>query len=358
MNRPSTLLPASSSSKSTSASRPRTPTQQKFSTFTTTVLTRAEITTPTLLLALIYIHRARPYLHIALEEWALERVFLGALIVASKYANDSTLKNVHWALCTGVFGKRDVGRIEREFLAVLEWDLGVTESEVLGLWEGLEWAVEEKEREEREKRAKLEREKMRQLELLERQREQQQRQQQKSASKFFLGERSSRQPSPPPLPVKPRNHRRSHLAVDALALPSSRTHGHSPSSSSMSSSSSSSSDSPSPTTPEDFQTQYIVIQDGEADHSSPRGVPVVTPPKKRGFTATTMELLKSFPFPGHHHHSHQQLPTAKRHDREFSQPHPYAYTLPDYPQHIKHGRYATEGSHRSVKRLPLRVVSS
>ncbi|KAJ6480793.1 hypothetical protein C8R47DRAFT_1018787 [Mycena vitilis] len=109
----------------------------KFSTFVSTVLTRAEVTPATMLVALVYIARARPHLSIALEEWALERVFLGATIVASKYTNDSTLKNVHWALCTGVFGKRDVGRIEREFLDVLDWQLGVDEADVLAHHEGL-----------------------------------------------------------------------------------------------------------------------------------------------------------------------------------------------------------------------------
>jgi hypothetical protein len=109
----------------------------KFATFVSTVLSRAEVTLPTLLVSLVYIHRARPHLSIALEEWALERVFLGALICASKYTNDSTLKNVHWALCTGVFGKRDVGRIEREFLDVLDWELGVREADLLAHHEGL-----------------------------------------------------------------------------------------------------------------------------------------------------------------------------------------------------------------------------
>ena len=52
-------------------------------------------------------------------------MFLGALILASKYLNDSSLKNAHWALCTGVFGRRDVARIEREFLEVLDFELGV-----------------------------------------------------------------------------------------------------------------------------------------------------------------------------------------------------------------------------------------
>ncbi|KAJ7685779.1 hypothetical protein DFH06DRAFT_50599 [Mycena polygramma] len=109
----------------------------KFTSFVSTVLSRAEVTPPTLLVALAYTHRARPHLSIALEEWALERVFLGALIAASKYTNDSTLKNVHWALCTGVFGKRDVGRIEREFLDVLDWELGVREADLLAHHEGL-----------------------------------------------------------------------------------------------------------------------------------------------------------------------------------------------------------------------------
>ncbi|KAJ7706839.1 hypothetical protein B0H17DRAFT_1325637 [Mycena rosella] len=111
--------------------RTRSPYHAKFTTFVSTVLARAEVTPPTVLTALVYVARARPHLSIALEEWALERVFLGALIAASKYTNDSTLKNVHWALCTGVFGKRDVGRIEREFLGVLDWELGVSEADLM-----------------------------------------------------------------------------------------------------------------------------------------------------------------------------------------------------------------------------------
>ncbi|KAF7313165.1 Cyclin N-terminal domain-containing protein [Mycena kentingensis (nom. inval.)] len=116
--------------------RPHTPRatsqyRKRFTSFAATVLTRAEVTTSTVLSTLVYLARARPHLSIALEEWALERVFLGALIVASKYTNDSTLKNVHWALCTGVFGKRDVGRIEREFLEVLDWELAIREADVL-----------------------------------------------------------------------------------------------------------------------------------------------------------------------------------------------------------------------------------
>jgi len=86
---------------------------------------------PVVLATLVYLDRAKPHLHIALEEWANERVFLGALIVASKYLNDSSLKNVHWAVCTGVFGKRDIGRIEREFLDVLDFELSITEDDIM-----------------------------------------------------------------------------------------------------------------------------------------------------------------------------------------------------------------------------------
>ncbi|KAI0034034.1 hypothetical protein K488DRAFT_36847, partial [Vararia minispora EC-137] len=105
--------------------------QSAFASLVHNVLTRAEVEMPVVLSTLAYLDRAKPHLHIALEEWANERVFLGALIVASKYTNDSSLKNIHWAMCTGIFGKRDIGRIEREMLAVLDWDLNLSEADVL-----------------------------------------------------------------------------------------------------------------------------------------------------------------------------------------------------------------------------------
>ncbi|KAI9508461.1 hypothetical protein F5148DRAFT_906016 [Russula earlei] len=102
-----------------------------FSALVHNVLARAEVELPVVLTTLVYLNRARPHLHIALEEWANERVFLGALIVASKYLNDSTLKNLHWAVCTGVFGKRDIGRIEREFLDVLDFELSISQDDIM-----------------------------------------------------------------------------------------------------------------------------------------------------------------------------------------------------------------------------------
>ena len=62
-----------------------------FATCVRNVLERAEVEIPVVLAALAYLDRAKPHLHIALEEWANERVFLGALIVASKVRHISHL---------------------------------------------------------------------------------------------------------------------------------------------------------------------------------------------------------------------------------------------------------------------------
>ncbi|KAJ7634351.1 hypothetical protein FB45DRAFT_829573 [Roridomyces roridus] len=110
---------------------PRFRRSRRFTSFVSTVLSRAEIPLATVLVTLHYVTRARPQLTIAVSKYALERVFLGALVCAAKYTNDSTLKNVHWGMCTGIFGTGDIGRIEREFLEVLDWELGFTEEELL-----------------------------------------------------------------------------------------------------------------------------------------------------------------------------------------------------------------------------------
>lgn len=56
----------------------------KFTKFVTDVFQKAEVKLPVILLMLVYIDRAKPHLQIALEQWAFERVFLGALILANK----------------------------------------------------------------------------------------------------------------------------------------------------------------------------------------------------------------------------------------------------------------------------------
>ncbi|KAL4251775.1 hypothetical protein ABKN59_004604 [Abortiporus biennis] len=98
--------------------------------FMTRVVYKAEIKISVLLVTLVYIERAKHFLHISTNQWANERVFLGALMTAYKYVNDASLKNYHWSVCTGCFGIGDVGRVEREFLAVLDYCLSFTEDDI------------------------------------------------------------------------------------------------------------------------------------------------------------------------------------------------------------------------------------
>ena len=56
----------------------------EFSLFASTVIQRAGMHLPVLLGTLVYLDRAKPHLQLSLEEWACERVFLGALICANK----------------------------------------------------------------------------------------------------------------------------------------------------------------------------------------------------------------------------------------------------------------------------------
>jgi hypothetical protein len=55
-----------------------------FKRFVWDVIRRAAVKMPVLLTTLVYITRAKSHLHIETEDWACERVFLGALMVASK----------------------------------------------------------------------------------------------------------------------------------------------------------------------------------------------------------------------------------------------------------------------------------
>lgn len=78
---------ASSSSKERGRSARRHETS--FANFAARVISNADIKMPVIIASLVYIERARRHLQIALEEWACERVFLGAVIVASKVRTPS-----------------------------------------------------------------------------------------------------------------------------------------------------------------------------------------------------------------------------------------------------------------------------
>ena len=55
-----------------------------FFIFASNVVHRSEVKIPAILVSLVYIKRAKQHLFIQSPEWACERVFLGALILANK----------------------------------------------------------------------------------------------------------------------------------------------------------------------------------------------------------------------------------------------------------------------------------
>lgn len=66
-------------------------------------------------------------------EWVLHRLFMGALILATKYTLDSAIHNSDWADVTGIFGTRDIRRMELEMFGVLDMSLSFTEEELEGI---------------------------------------------------------------------------------------------------------------------------------------------------------------------------------------------------------------------------------
>ena len=62
----------------------RTTRNKEFTSFVERLLDTAETSITDILVALVYMRRARAHLTIETEEWALHRVFLGALILAHK----------------------------------------------------------------------------------------------------------------------------------------------------------------------------------------------------------------------------------------------------------------------------------
>jgi len=73
-------LPTTSRGRSSS----RTSKEKEFTEFVEQVLEAAEVSITDILVAFIYMRRARAHLAIETEEWAHHRVFVGALVLAHK----------------------------------------------------------------------------------------------------------------------------------------------------------------------------------------------------------------------------------------------------------------------------------
>lgn len=54
-----------------------------------------------------------------------------------QYVSDYTIKNARWARWSGTFSKEDIGRMERELLDILDWNLSVAEGDIMAHHEHL-----------------------------------------------------------------------------------------------------------------------------------------------------------------------------------------------------------------------------
>lgn len=103
-------------------------------TFIDRLVRYTNVYTGTLMSTLVYLNRLKHKLPKNAQglPCTRHRIFLSCLILASKFHNDSSPKNVHWAKYTdGLFSVKDVNLMERQLLFLLNWDIKVSNDEMV-----------------------------------------------------------------------------------------------------------------------------------------------------------------------------------------------------------------------------------
>ncbi|CEP22455.1 PCL2 [Cyberlindnera jadinii] len=121
--------PSSPCSYSQSASQP-----VPLFEFIRRLIKHSNVQTPTLMSTLVYLARLKAILpsNVYGIETTRHRIFLGCLILTAKSLNDSSPINKHWTAYTdGLLQIEEVNTIERELLEYLNWDLTITNDDLI-----------------------------------------------------------------------------------------------------------------------------------------------------------------------------------------------------------------------------------
>ncbi|KAI8576542.1 hypothetical protein K450DRAFT_256707 [Umbelopsis ramanniana AG] len=97
------------------------------------VVKRSNVQTGTLLASLVYTARLQRKLVAVAKGLACtcHRIFLATLIVTSKYLNDTSPKNKHWARYAVIFSVPEINLMEKQLLLLLEYNLRISQDELL-----------------------------------------------------------------------------------------------------------------------------------------------------------------------------------------------------------------------------------
>ncbi|ODV78814.1 cyclin-like protein, partial [Suhomyces tanzawaensis NRRL Y-17324] len=103
-------------------------------TFLTKLVRYTNVYTGTLMATLVYLNKLKSKLpkNAAGLPCTRHRILLSCLILSSKFHNDSSPKNTHWAKYTdGLFSTKDINLMERQLLYLLNWDLRVDNEDMV-----------------------------------------------------------------------------------------------------------------------------------------------------------------------------------------------------------------------------------